>query len=55
MPVHLSGRMSKMSEIIKFAKNYKIKVIEDAAQSLVQNYIIKCPVHGDVGCFSAHL
>ena len=55
MPVHLSGRMSKMSEIIKIAKNYKTKVIEDAAQSIGSKLYNKMSgSYGDVGCFSAH-
>ena len=34
MPVHLTGRMVDMETIMKIAKKYKIKVIEDAAQSI---------------------
>ena len=34
MPVHLTGRMSDMKSIMKIAKKYKIKVVEDSAQSI---------------------
>ena len=34
MPVHLTGRMSKMTEIKNIANKYKLKIIEDAAQSV---------------------
>ena len=34
MPVHLTGRISEMKEILKISKKYKISVVEDAAQSI---------------------
>ena len=34
MPVHLTGRISEMFEIMKIANKYNIPVIEDAAQSI---------------------
>ena len=34
MPVHLTGRVSRMSKILKIAKKYNLKVIDDAAQSV---------------------
>ena len=33
IPVHLFGQPADMDPIIKIAKNYNLKVIEDAAQS----------------------
>ena len=34
MPVHLTGRVCNMKEILAISKKYKIPVIEDAAQSI---------------------
>ena len=33
IPVHLFGQIGEMDEIMKIAKKYKLKVIEDAAQA----------------------
>lgn len=33
IPVHIAGRPSKMDEILKIAKKYKLRVIEDAAHA----------------------
>lgn len=33
LPVHLYGRMAPIDEIVKFAKNYGLLVLEDAAQA----------------------
>ena len=55
MPVHLTGRVSNMDEIVKIAKKYNLKIIEDAAQSVGAKYKGKpAGSFGDVGCFSAH-
>ena len=55
MPVHLSGKMSQMNKIMEIAKKYKLKVIEDAAQSVASKLNNKMSgSFGDVGCFSAH-
>ncbi len=55
MPIHLTGRISEMKEIIKISKQYKIPVIEDAAQSIgSHHYNMPAGSIGDVGCFSAH-
>ena len=54
MPVHLTGRVSKMKEITNLAKN-NIKIIEDAAQSIGSKYHNKMSgSFGEVACFSAH-
>ncbi len=55
LPVHLTGRVSEMDKIIKIAKKYKLKVIEDAAQSVGARFKNKpAGSFGNVGCFSAH-
>ncbi len=55
MPVHLTGRVSEMDIINTIAKDYNLKVIEDAAQSVGSKYKnIFSGAWGDVGCFSAH-
>jgi len=55
MPVHLSGRMCRMDEIISIAKKNNVFVIEDAAQSIGSKYLNKMSgSFGDFGCFSAH-
>ena len=50
MPVHLTGRVSNMDEIVKIAKKYNLKIIEDAAQSVGAKYK-PAGSFGDVGCF----
>ena len=55
MPVHLSGRMADMTQIMKIAKRNKLYVVEDAAQAIGSKYKgFKAGSYGDVGCFSAH-
>ena len=55
MPVHLTGRISEMFEIMKIANKYNIPVIEDAAQSIGSLYNNKPSGSlGMIGCFSAH-
>lgn len=58
IPVHLFGQPANMPEILKIAKEYNLKVIEDAAQA--QGAGIKVPAGrwrktgsiADTGCFS---
>jgi len=53
IPVHLFGQMCEMDKIIKIAKKYKLKVIEDCAQSTGATYKgQKAGTLGDVGCHS---
>ena len=53
LPVHLFGQMADMKAIMKIAKKYKIKAIEDAAQSFgAEHRGRKSGSIGDVGCFS---
>jgi len=53
MPVHVYGMACNMCEVMKFAKNYKIKVVEDAAQGIGITWKGKhTGTFGDVGSFS---
>jgi len=53
MPVHLYGQASDMSEIMSIGDNYKIPIIEDAAQSLGSEYLSrKTGTLGLMGCYS---
>ena len=62
IPVHLFGQMAEIGEIMKIAKKYKLKVIEDAAQAIgakqlttnnrQQNTWKMAGSIGDCGCFS---
>ena len=55
MPVHLTGRICRMKEILKIAKKYNLKVIEDSAQAFGSKlYNRHAGTFGDVGCFSTH-
>ncbi len=53
IPVHLYGNSSKMDQIMSFAKNKNLKVIEDAAPAIGATYSDrKLGSFGDYGCFS---
>lgn len=53
IPVHLYGQSADMTEIKKLARKYKLKVIEDCAQSIGAKYKGKgVGSIGDTGCFS---
>tara|TARA_Y100000741_G_scaffold364951_1_gene357986 strand:+ start:4358 stop:5482 length:1125 start_codon:yes stop_codon:yes gene_type:complete len=53
IPVHLYGQMCEMDKIIKIAKKYKLKIIEDCAQSTGATYKgKKAGTLGDIGCHS---
>jgi len=55
MLVHSYGYPAQMDEIMRIAKKYKLKVIEDAAPSLGSTYKNKkVGSFGDVNCFSFH-
>src|SRR5271168_2670442 len=54
MPVHLYGQSADMDPLMALAKQYRLKVIEDAAQAIGTEYKIGVRVGaiGDIGCFS---
>ena len=53
VPVHLYGQMCEMDKVMELAKKYKLKVIEDCAQSHGATYKgKKAGSIGNVGCFS---
>ncbi len=53
IPVHLFGQAADMEKIMKIAKKYKLRIIEDAAQALSSRYKNKkVGSFGDLGCFS---
>ena len=55
MPVHLTGRPAAMDEINVIAKEYRLAVIEDAAQAIGARYKGRAVGGlGDIGCFSLH-
>lgn len=55
MPVHLTGRIAEMNEILRISNKYGIPIIEDAAQSVGSKYYKKkAGSFGEIGCFSAH-
>ena len=55
MPVHLTGRMCEMDEIMRIADLHSIPVVEDAAQSIGSQYKSRPSGSiGKIGCFSAH-
>jgi dTDP-4-amino-4,6-dideoxygalactose transaminase len=53
LPVHFAGRPCDMDSIMKIAKKYKLKVIEDCAHAVETEYRgQKIGTFGDYGCFS---
>ena len=53
LAVHMYGRMCPMPEIMIFAKNNNLKVIEDCAQShFAEIQGKKAGTYGDIGAFS---
>lgn len=55
MPVHLTGRMARMDEIMAIAARHKLAVVEDAAQAIGSKYAGRMSGSwGNAGCFSAH-
>lgn len=55
VPVHFTGYMTKMDQVMELAKAYKLKVVEDACQSILATYLNKkAGSWGDAGAFSLH-
>ena len=55
MPVHLTGKVCNMDEIVYISKKYNIPIIEDAAQSIGSKFKRKMSgSFGEIGCFSTH-
>ena len=55
VPVHLTGRVAKMDQIVNLAKKYNLLVIEDSAQSVGAEYQgKKAGSFGDAASFSFH-
>jgi dTDP-4-amino-4,6-dideoxygalactose transaminase len=54
MPVHLYGQSADMDPLMTLAKEYRLKVIEDAAQAIGTEYKngVRVGSIGDIGCFS---
>jgi perosamine synthetase len=53
MPVHFGGQPCEMDRILEIARDYKLKVIEDAAHALPSRYLGKrVGTIGDITCFS---
>lgn len=55
LPVHWSGRVCDMDEILKISKEYKIPIVEDSCHGIEAKYKNKfAGTFGDFGCFSLH-
>jgi dTDP-4-amino-4,6-dideoxygalactose transaminase len=55
IPVHWGGQMTNMNEIAWVADEYKLKVVEDAAQAIMSEQSgRKAGTWGDIGAFSLH-
>lgn len=55
MPVHLFGQSCDMENVVKLAKKYKLKIIEDSCEAMFVSYRGQ-PVGsmGDIACYSTY-
>ncbi len=55
LPVHWSGRICKMDEIIRISKKHNIPIVEDSCHAIEAKYKNKfAGTFGAFGCFSLH-
>jgi len=55
LPVHWSGRVCKMNEILKISKKHNIPIVEDSCHGILAEYKNKIAgSFGEFGCFSLH-
>jgi len=55
MPVHLTGRMAQMNEILEVSSATGVPIVEDAAQAIGSKFDGKyAGTLGAIGCFSLH-
>jgi len=53
IPVHLYGQTCEMDKIVKISNKYKLKIVEDCAQSQGAKFKNRfCGTIGELGCFS---
>ncbi len=53
--LHYAGVSCDMQAIRQLAEQYSLRIVEDAAQSMLASYLdIPCGTLGDFGCFSFH-
>ncbi|GAI26351.1 unnamed protein product, partial [marine sediment metagenome] len=56
IPVHFGGRPCNMRSIMRLAKKYNLKIIEDCAHAIEAKYHNKhTGTFGDLGCFSFYV
>jgi len=56
VPVHMMGQPCDMTPIMKLAKKYKLKVVEDSCETMFTNYRGKVVgSFGDISCFSTYV
>ena len=56
LPVHLFGLPADMDPILRLAKKYELRVLEDSAECMFAKYKgKKIGSFGDVGCFSTYI
>lgn len=56
IPVHLLGQPAEMDKIMKLAKKFNLKVVEDSCETMFVKYKNKVVgSQGDIACFSSYL